>query len=162
MEEGSADLIVVSGSNLGRLHPDFPMDPSTDRFERKLLSNMDRLGRATDQIDGVVKQYELTHSELDLGRARDAIAGVQGFMDDVINMMKDARLEVADECAQQIRVSEWELSQIGTRLNRALLASAITPTRTPAAPADPADGGFWLPRQTMSQLQSNIDVMSSP
>jgi hypothetical protein len=48
MEEDSADLTVVSGSNLGRLHPDFPMDPSTDRFERKLLSNMDRLGKATD------------------------------------------------------------------------------------------------------------------
>jgi hypothetical protein len=107
MEEGSADLIVVSGSNLGRLHPDFPMDPSTDRFERKLWSNMDRLGRATDQIDGVVKRYESTCSELDLGRARDAIAGVRGFMDDVTNMMKDARPEVAEECAQQIRVSEW-------------------------------------------------------
>jgi hypothetical protein len=40
MEEGFADLIVVSGSNLGRLHPDFPMEPSTDRFERKLRSNL--------------------------------------------------------------------------------------------------------------------------
>jgi hypothetical protein len=90
MEEGSADLIVVSGFNLGRLHPDFPMDPRTDRFERKLRFNMDRLGRATDQIDGVVKQYKLTCSKLDLGRARDAITGVRGFVDDVTNMMKDA------------------------------------------------------------------------
>jgi hypothetical protein len=90
------------------------------------------------------------------------MAGVWGFMDDVINMMKDARPEVADECAQQIRVSEWELARIGTRLNRAPLVSAITPTRAPAAPADPADGGFWLPRQTTSQLQTDIDVMSFP
>jgi hypothetical protein len=139
MEEGSADLIVMSGSNLGRLHTVFFMDPSTNRFERKLRSIVDRLGRVTDQIDGVVKRYESTCSELDLRRARDAIAGVRGFMDDVINMMKDARPEVADECVQQIRVSEWELTQIGTRLNRAPLASAITPTRAPAAPADPAD-----------------------
>jgi hypothetical protein len=54
MEEGLADQTVVNGTNLGRLHPDFPMDPSTDRFERKLRSNMDRVKKATDGLDGVV------------------------------------------------------------------------------------------------------------
>jgi hypothetical protein len=54
MEEGLADRTVVNGANLGRLHPDFPMDPSTDHFERKLRSIMDRVKKATDRMDGVV------------------------------------------------------------------------------------------------------------
>jgi hypothetical protein len=46
MEEALANWTVPNGTNLGRLHPDFPMDPSTDRFERKLWSNMDRVKKA--------------------------------------------------------------------------------------------------------------------
>jgi hypothetical protein len=90
---------------------------------------------------------------------RDAMVEVRELMEEVTNGMKDVRPEVAEECAQQIRASEGELSRIGTRLSGATLASAITPTRAPAAPADPAVGDFWLLRQTMSQLQSNIDGM---
>jgi hypothetical protein len=99
----------VSGANLGRLHPDFPMDPSTDRFERKLRSNMDRVKKATDRMDGVLRQYELTHSEVDLGGeggARDAMVEVRELMEEVTNGMKDVRPEVAEECVQQIRASE--------------------------------------------------------
>jgi hypothetical protein len=91
---------------------------------------------------------------------RDAMVEVRELMEEVTNGMKDVRPEVAEECAQQIRASEGELSQIGTRLSRAPLASAITNTRAPTAPADLAVGDFWLPRQTTSQLQSNIDGMS--
>jgi hypothetical protein len=52
-----ADQAVVNGSNIGSLHPDFPMDPSTERFERKLRSNMDRVKKATDELDRVVGRY---------------------------------------------------------------------------------------------------------
>jgi hypothetical protein len=95
------------------------------------------------------------------GGARDAMAEVRELMEEVTDGMKDVRPEVAEECAQQIRASEGELSRIGTRLSGAMPASAITPTAAPAAPADPAVGNFWLPRQTMSQLQSNIDMLPS-
>jgi hypothetical protein len=156
MEEGLAYRTVVNGANLGRLHPDFPMDPSTDRFERKLPSNMDRVKKATDRLDGVVGQYGQ-----DFGGARDAMAEVRELMEEVRNGMKDVRPEVAEECVQQIRASEGELEWIGARLSGAMPASAITPTRAFAAPADSAGGIFWLPRQTMSQLYSNIDRLSS-
>jgi hypothetical protein len=89
------------------------------------------------------------------------MAEVRELMEEVTNGMKNVRLEVAEECARQIRASEGELSRIGTRLSGATPASAITPTRAPAAPADSAVGDFWLPRQTTSQLQSNIDGMLS-
>jgi hypothetical protein len=67
MEEGLADRTVVNGANLGRLHPDFPMDPNTDRFERKLRFNTDRVKKATDRMNGVVGLYELTRSESGYG-----------------------------------------------------------------------------------------------
>jgi hypothetical protein len=41
---------------------------------------------------------------------------------------------VAGECDQLLRVAEWELSQIGTRLSRAALSPAIAPTRAQATP----------------------------
>jgi hypothetical protein len=41
--------------------------PNTDRFERKLRSNMDIVKKATDQMDGMVGRYELTRSEVNLG-----------------------------------------------------------------------------------------------
>jgi hypothetical protein len=92
---------------------------------------------------------------------RNAMAEVRELMEEVRNGMKDVRPEVAEECAQQIRASEGELARIGARLSGAMPASAITPTRVSAAPADSAGGMFWLPRQTTSQLHSNIDRLSS-
>jgi FAD/FMN-containing dehydrogenase len=53
MEE-MADRAVMNGSNLGRLHPDFPMDLNTDHFERRLWASMERVKKATDELDGVV------------------------------------------------------------------------------------------------------------
>jgi hypothetical protein len=146
----------VNAANLGRLHPDFPMDPSIDRFERKLRSNMDRVKKATDRLDGVVGRYGY-----DFGGARDAMAELRELMEEVRNGIKDVRPEVAEECARQIRAYEGELARIGARLSGAMPASAITPTRMSAAPADSAGGMFWLPRQTTSQLHSNIDRLSS-
>jgi hypothetical protein len=142
MEEELADRTVVNGANLGRLHPDFPMDPNTDRFERKLRSIMDRVKKATDRMDGVVGQYELMCSEVDLGEARDAMAEVRELMEEVTNGMKDVRPEVVEKCVRQIRASEGELLRIGTRLSGAMPAAAITSTRAPAAPADTAVGDF--------------------
>jgi hypothetical protein len=151
-----ADRAVVNGSNMGRLHPDFPMDPSTDRFERKLRSNMDRVKKATEELDGVVGRYGQ-----DLGGARDAMAEVRELMEEVRDGMKDVRPEVAEECARQIRASEGELARIGVRLSGDVPASAVTPTRASAAPADSAGRIFWLPRQTTSQLHASVDQMSS-
>jgi hypothetical protein len=73
MEEGLADRTIVNGANFGRLHPDFPMDPSTNHFERKLRSNMDRVKRATDRMDGEVGRYEMTHNEVDLGWGQEML-----------------------------------------------------------------------------------------
>jgi hypothetical protein len=49
-----ADRAVVNGSKVGRLYPDFPMDPNTNRFERRLWSSMERVKKATDELDRVV------------------------------------------------------------------------------------------------------------
>jgi hypothetical protein len=154
-----ADRAVVNGSNVGRLHPDFPMDPSTDRFEHKLRSNMDRVKKATEELDEVVGRYGQ-----DLGgRSRDAMSEVRELMEEVRVGMKDVRPEVAEECAQQIRASEGELARIGVRLSGVMPASAVTPTRASAAPADSAGGLFWLPRQTTSQLmQVLIKCLPNP
>ena len=95
------------------------------------------------------------------GGARDAMAEVRELMEEVKDGMKDVRPEVAEECAQQIRASEGELARIGARLSGAMPASAVTPTRASAAPADSAGGIFWLPRQTTSQLHASVDQMSS-
>jgi hypothetical protein len=88
------------------------------------------------------------------------MAEVRELMEEVINGMKDVRSEVTEECARQVRTSKGELERIGIRLSGAMPASAITPMRAPAAPADLAGGMFWLPRQTTSQLQSNVDMLS--
>jgi hypothetical protein len=82
-------------------------------------------------------------------------------MEEVKNGMKDVGQKVAEECARQIRASEGELAQIGVRLSGAMPVSATTPTRASAAPADFAGGMFWLPRQTTSELHTNIDRLSS-
>jgi hypothetical protein len=154
MEE-MADRAVVNGSNVGRLHPDFPMDPNTNCFERRLRSSMDRVKKATDELDGVVGYGQ------DLGGARDAMAGVRELMEEVRDGMKVARPEVAEECERQIRASEGELARIGVKLSGAMPTSAATPTRASAAPADLAGEAFWLPRQTTSQLQASVNAMSS-
>jgi hypothetical protein len=82
-------------------------------------------------------------------------------MEEVRDGMKVVRLEVAEECARQIRASEGELARIGVRLSEAVPMSAVSPTRASASPADLAGGVFWLPRQTTSQLHASVDQMSS-
>jgi hypothetical protein len=145
MDDGSADLVAVSQSNLGRLHPDFPMDPNEDRFKQKLRACLLRLEGATDQLVGALIQFETTGNEVDLRKARDIKSSVQEFRHDVLNLRSDPGPEVEGECDQALRTAEWELSQIGTRLNTAALSSVITPVRTSVAPAHLAGGGFWEP-----------------
>jgi hypothetical protein len=43
------------------------------------------------------------------------MAEVRELMEEVKDGMKDARPEVAEECARQIRTSEGELARIGVR-----------------------------------------------
>jgi deoxyribose-phosphate aldolase len=81
MEE-MADRAVVNGSNVGRLHLDFPMDPNTDRFERRLQSSMERVKKATDELDGVVGYGQ---------DVRGAMAEVRELVEEVRDGMKVAK-----------------------------------------------------------------------
>jgi hypothetical protein len=147
-----ADRAVVNGSNVGRLHPDFPMDRNTVCFERRLRASMEKVKKATDELDGVVGYGQ------DL---REAMAEVRKLVEKVRDGMRVARPEVAEECARQIRGSEGVLARMGVRFSRAVPTLAATPTGASAAPADSTVEAFWLPRQTTSQLQANINEMSS-
>jgi hypothetical protein len=126
MEE-MADRAVVNGSNVGRLHPDFPMDPNTERFERRLQSSMERVKKATNEMDGVVGYGQ---------NLRGAMAEVRELVEEVRDGMKVARPEVSEEFAQQIRASEGVLARMGVRFSGAVPTSAATPTGASAAPAD--------------------------
>jgi hypothetical protein len=160
MDDGSADLVAVNPSNLGHLHPDFPMDPNVDRFKRRLRVHLLRLEGATDQLAGALIQFETTQNKVDLEKARDVKSSVQEFRHDVLNLRSDAGLEGEGECDQVLRTAEWELSQIGTRLNTAALSSVITPVRTSAAPAHLAGGGFWEPVSNSPTPDHVIDPTS--
>ena len=150
--EGMADRAVVNGSSVGRLHTDFPMDPMTDRFERRLRASVERVKKASDELDGVVGYGQ------DLKRK---MAEVRGLVEGVKGEMRGSRLEIAEECARQIEASEGVLARMGVRFSGAVPTSAATPTGASAAPADSAGEGVWLTRQTTSQLQADIDGMSS-
>jgi hypothetical protein len=151
MEEMAARA-VVNGSSLGRLHPDFPMDPNTDRFERRLRASLERVKKALDELDGVVGYGQ------DL---RGKMTEVRELVEEVRGGMRGARPEVAEECARQIEASEGVLARMVVRFSGAVPTSEATPTGASAAPADSAGEGFWLTRQTTSRLQANIDEMSS-
>jgi hypothetical protein len=89
------------------------------------------------------------------------MAEVRKLVEEVRDGKRVARPEVAEECAWQIRASEGVLARTGIRFSGAVPMSAATPTRASAAPADSAGEALWLPRQSTSQLQANIDEMSS-
>jgi hypothetical protein len=151
MEE-MADRAVVNGSSLVRLHPDFPMDPNTDCFERRLRASLERVKKASDELDGVVGYGQ------DL---RGKMAEVKELVEEVRGGMRGARPEVAEECAWQIEASEGVLARMGVRFSGAVPTSAATPTGASAAPADSAGEELWLTRQSTSRLRANIDEMSS-
>jgi hypothetical protein len=103
-----AERAVLNGSNVGRLHPDFPMDPNTDRFERRLRASLERVKKPLDELDGVVGYGQ------DL---RGKMTEVRELVEEVRDGMRGARPEVAEECARQIRASEEVLARMGVRFS---------------------------------------------
>jgi hypothetical protein len=83
MSDDSADLISVSRFNLGRLHPDFPIDLHTDRFRRKLQACLVRLESAINQLPGALAQFETMREDDELSRARTARSDLEKFVHDV-------------------------------------------------------------------------------
>jgi hypothetical protein len=148
MDNGSANLIElesVQGANLGRLHTDYPVDRTTERFKRRLQGSLFRLEGATDELSVALAKFDGKREENELRKARLARTNVEGFLKSVKELGSDAFPDLAGERDQLIRAAEWELLQVGTRLNMAAVSPAVAPTRSPAAPvpANLAGNNYW-------------------
>jgi hypothetical protein len=63
MSDPSSELTcdgLSVGMNLGRLHPDFPRDPTTEQFQRKLQHAITNLCTGLEPLDAVVVSFEST------------------------------------------------------------------------------------------------------
>jgi hypothetical protein len=152
MEE-MADRAIVNGSSVGRLHTDFPMDTMSNRFERRLRANLEKVRKVSEELNGVMGYSS---------EVREKMVEVKGLVEGVRGEMKGARVEMVEECVRQIEASEGVLARMGVRFSGAVLTSAATPAGASAAPADPAGGGFWDVEQAMSRPRADIDGMFSP
>jgi hypothetical protein len=65
MELNSEDLVEPNPSSLGRLHTDYPMDASADRFKRNVRKQLKDLKESTDRLVGAISRFEGSQKEVD-------------------------------------------------------------------------------------------------
>jgi hypothetical protein len=92
MESDSEDLIVLNPSNMGHLHPDYPMDASVDRFKRNIQKQVKDLKESTDQLVGAFSRFEESRDETDWQVVESARMEVQGIRTHLVKMRGEAMM----------------------------------------------------------------------
>jgi hypothetical protein len=145
MDPDSEDLININLSNVGRLHPDFPMDTTAGRFKRNLQKQIKHLKEAPDRLRKALTRFEFSRSEGDWQIARNARTEVQEIRLDMIRLRDEAGLEGDKESDTAIKSANGELSKVGNRLKTAALVSDMAPIVTSTVPTNLAGDSFWEP-----------------
>jgi hypothetical protein len=145
MDSDSEDLIILNPSNVGRLHPDFPMDTMAGCFKQNIQKQIKRLREATDQLMGAWSRFEVSHKEGDWQIARNAKTEVQGIKSHGIRMRGEAGMEGDEEINAAVKSANEELARVGNSLETAALLLDRAPIVTSTVPTNLVGDGFWEP-----------------
>jgi hypothetical protein len=110
MESDSEDLIELNPSNVGRLHPDYTMDASADRFKRNVQKQVRDLKEYTDQLVVAFSRFEASHDESDWQVVINARMKVQGIRTHLVKMRREAMMEDDGESDVAIKSANEELA----------------------------------------------------
>lgn len=145
MDSDSEDLIILNPSNVGRLHPDFPMDTTAGRFKRNIQKQVKHLREATDQLVGAWSRFEASHKKGDWQIAKKPKTEVQEIKLHMIRMRGEAGMEGDEESDAAVKSANEELARVGNSLDTAALVSDRDSVLTSTVMTNLVGDGFWEP-----------------
>jgi SMC interacting uncharacterized protein involved in chromosome segregation len=119
MSDPSSELTcdgLSVGMNLGRLHPDFPRDPTTERFQRTLQHAIANLNTGLRQLELVVLNFESTRESTLRVEAKKCSIQVNFFLKEVVGLRLEAGTTMV-EGGQAVQDAELALSQLEGKLS---------------------------------------------
>jgi hypothetical protein len=118
MSDSSSELTyggLSAGMNLGRLHPDFPRDPTTERFQRTLQHAIAILIAELCKLEIIVSNFESTNENKLRTKAKKCSFQVKFFFKEVFGLRSQAGTAMV-EGGQAVQDAELALSQLEGRL----------------------------------------------
>jgi hypothetical protein len=107
---------LSAGKNLGPLHPDFPRDPTTERFQRTLKRAVADLNAELHKLEIAVSDFENAGENASKLEARKCGNQVKFFLNEVIGLRSEAGM-IGVENGQVVQNAELALTQMEGRLN---------------------------------------------
>ena len=102
---------------VGHMHPDFPLDPSTDRSRCKLRGVWAALESSVRALPGAVRAFENLGERTDLEKARELRSLVQQNVLELKMLKCKEYPEEAEQCDELLKAAETELGRVGARLD---------------------------------------------
>jgi hypothetical protein len=169
MESDSEDLIALNPSNVGHLHPDYPMDASADRFKSNMQKQVKDLKESTDQLVGAFSRFEESCDETDWQIVESARMEVQEIRTHLVKMRGEAMKGEGDVAMELANEELARVDRVVALVMDGSLSSRIS------VPTNEVGVSFWetvcnspttnsdqVGRMTLSHDSVNIDKVPNP
>jgi hypothetical protein len=173
--------VLSTGKVLGPLHPDFPRDTTTERFQRTWHRAVAELNSEVNKLDNLILAYENNKNNTLKMEARRCGFQTKIFLKTVIELRSEAGISVMED-GQIVQNAERALTDLERRLSlrgediaTSSVLTQIVDTSTSALRVDRPPNGrseaFWevmadelpfgQPQENESLSSSNIDAIPS-
>jgi hypothetical protein len=108
--------VLSTGKVLGPLHPDFPRDTTTERFQRTWHRAVAELNCEVSKLDNLILAYEINKNNTLKMEARRCGFQTKNFLKTVIELRSEAGTSVMED-GQIVQNAERALTDLERRLS---------------------------------------------